>query len=51
MRGEAPGTPVTPLYDVQPTGKGLKIMSIDIHTIEAGKIVSNPIISRIGPAR
>jgi hypothetical protein len=39
VRGEAPGTPVTPLYDVQPTGKGFKIMSIDIHTIEGGKIV------------
>ena len=39
VRGEASGTPVTPLYDVQPTGKGFKIMSIDIHTIEAGKIV------------
>ncbi len=39
VRGEASGTPVTPLYGVQPTGKGFKIMSIDIHTIEAGKIV------------
>jgi predicted ester cyclase len=39
VRGEASGTPVAPLYDVPPTGKGFKIMSIDIHTIEAGKIV------------
>ena len=39
MRGEASGTPVAPLYDVQPTGKGFKIMSIDIHTIEGGRIV------------
>jgi predicted ester cyclase len=39
VRGEASGTPVAPLYDVQPTGKGFKIMSIDIHTIEGGKIV------------
>ena len=38
MRGEASVTPVA-LYDVQPTGKGFKIMSIDIHTIEGGKIV------------
>jgi predicted ester cyclase len=39
VRGEASGTPVAPLYDVQPTGKGFKTMSIDIHTIEGGKIV------------
>jgi len=39
VRGEASGTPVAPLFDVQPTGKGFKIMSIDIHTIEGGKIV------------
>jgi predicted ester cyclase len=39
VRGEASGTPVAPLYDVQPTGKGFKIMSIDIHTIDGGKIV------------
>jgi predicted ester cyclase len=39
VRGEASGTPVAPLYDVQPTGKGFKIMSIDIHTIEGGRIV------------
>jgi predicted ester cyclase len=39
VRGEASGTPVAPLFDVQPTGKGFKIMSIDIHTIEGGRIV------------
>ena len=39
VRGEASGTPAAPLYDVQPTGKGFKIMSIDIHTIDGGKIV------------
>ena len=39
VRGEPSGTPVAPLFDVQPTGKGFKIMSIDFHTIEGGKIV------------
>jgi hypothetical protein len=39
VRGEASGTPAAPLYDVQPTGKGFKIMSIDIHTIDGEKIV------------
>ena len=39
VRGEASGIPVAPLFDVQPTGKGFKIMSADIHTIEVGKIV------------
>ena len=39
VRGEASGTPVAPLFGVQSTGKGFKIMSIDIHTIEGGKIV------------
>jgi predicted ester cyclase len=39
VRGEASGTPLAPLFDVPPTGKGFKIMSIDIHTIEGGKIV------------
>jgi predicted ester cyclase len=39
VRGEASGTPVAQLYDVPPTGKSFKIMSIDIHTIEGGKIL------------
>jgi predicted ester cyclase len=39
VRGEASGTPLAPLFEVQPTGKGFKIMSIDIHAIEGGKIV------------
>jgi predicted ester cyclase len=38
VRGEASGTLVAPLYGVEPTGKGFKIMSIDIHTIEGGTI-------------
>jgi predicted ester cyclase len=50
VRGEASGTPVAPLYDVQPTAKGFKIMSIDIHTID-GERSCAPIISRIGPGR
>jgi hypothetical protein len=48
VRGEASGTPVAPLYDVQPTGKGFKIMSIDIHRIEAGKIGPIPSYRGLG---
>ncbi len=39
VRGEASGTPVKPFLGLEPTGKSFKIMSIDIQTIEGGKIV------------
>ena len=38
VRGKATGTPVKPFFGVEPSGKSFKIMSIDIHTIEDGKI-------------
>ncbi|MEM7327082.1 MAG: ester cyclase [Actinomycetota bacterium] len=40
VRGEASGTPVGPFFGVEtPTGRRFSIMSIDILTLEAGKIV------------
>ncbi len=39
VRGRASGTPAGPLFGVDGKGKGFDIMSIDIHTIEGGKIV------------
>lgn len=40
VRGRATGTPVGPFFGVDPaTGKSFDIMSIDIHTVEDGKIV------------
>lgn len=40
VRGRATGTPVGPFFGVDPaTGKSFDIMSIDIHTVENGKIV------------
>ena len=38
VRGRASGTPRGPLFGVDGKGKGFTIMSIDIHTIEGGKI-------------
>jgi predicted ester cyclase len=39
VRGKATGTPVMPFLGVEPTGKGFEIRSIDMHTVENGKIV------------
>jgi predicted ester cyclase len=38
VRGEATGTPVRALLGLEPTGKSFRTMSIDIHSIEKGKI-------------
>jgi len=38
VRGRATGTPVGPLFGVDGKGKSFEIMSIDIHTLENGKI-------------
>ncbi|MGH8674400.1 MAG: ester cyclase [Burkholderiales bacterium] len=40
VRSEASGTPAGPFFGVQPTGKGFRIMTIDIHTIKDGKAVT-----------
>jgi predicted ester cyclase len=37
-RRRATGTPTGPLFGVDGKGKSFEIMSIDIHTIEGGKI-------------
>lgn len=39
VRGKASGTPVKPMFGVEPKGKRFEIMSIDIHTVENGRIV------------
>lgn len=40
VRGRATGTPVGPFFGVEPpTGRRFEIMSIDILTVDAGKIV------------
>lgn len=39
VRGRARGTPVRPFFGVEPSGKSFDIMSIDIHTLEGGRIV------------
>lgn len=39
VRGRASGTPQGPIFGVDGNGKGFEIMSIDVHTIENGKIV------------
>jgi len=38
VRGRARGTPVRPFFGVAPTGKSFDIMSLDIHTLENGRI-------------
>jgi predicted ester cyclase len=39
VRGEATGTPAGEFFGAPSTGKSFKLMSIDIHTLEAGRIV------------
>jgi predicted ester cyclase len=39
VRSRATGTPVGPLFGVDGEGRGFDILTIDIHTIEDGKIV------------
>jgi len=39
VRGEATGTPHGDFFGAPHTGKSFKIMSIDVHTIDSGKIV------------
>ena len=39
VRGEATGTPAGEFMGVPYTGKSFKLMSIDVHTVEGGKMV------------
>jgi predicted ester cyclase len=39
VRGEATGTPSGEFFGAAHTGKSFRIMSIDVHTIEGGKLV------------
>ena len=39
VRSVATGTPVKPLFGIEPKGNSFEIMTIDIHTVEDGKIV------------
>ena len=39
VRGRATGTPQGPMFGVDGQGRGFDIMSVDIHSIENGKIV------------
>ncbi|MEM7170549.1 MAG: ester cyclase [Pseudomonadota bacterium] len=41
VRGRATGTPQGPLFGIDGKGKSWEIMSIDIHTVEDGKIVTS----------
>ncbi len=38
VRGRASGTPVGELFGVPPSGRRFEIMSVDLHTVEGGKI-------------
>jgi predicted ester cyclase len=39
VRGEATGTPAGEFFGAPNTGKSFKVMSIDVHTLEGGKIM------------
>ncbi|MAI47038.1 MAG: polyketide cyclase [Hyphomicrobiaceae bacterium TMED74] len=41
VRSIATGTPLKPFFGVAPKGNSFKIMTIDIHTVENGKIVKS----------
>ena len=40
VRSEASGTPAAPLFGVAPSGRGFRIMTIDIHTVQDGKLIA-----------
>jgi predicted ester cyclase len=40
VRGEASGTPVQPLFGVKPSGKSFRTISIDMFTVQGGKLSS-----------
>ena len=40
VRSEAAGTPKGELFGVPPSGKSFRIMTIDIHTVKDGKLVT-----------
>lgn len=39
VRGHASGTPVGELFGVPPSGRRFEILSLDVHTVEDGRIV------------
>lgn len=39
VRSEASGTPRGPFLGLEPKGRSFKIMTIDVHDVEAGKVV------------
>ena len=39
VRGEGSGTPTSAFLGIAPTGKSFHVMSIDVHTVDHGKIV------------
>ena len=39
VRGEGSGTPADVFLGVKPNGKSFRVMAIDVHTIEGGKMV------------
>jgi predicted ester cyclase len=41
VRSIATGTPVKPVFGVEPAGKSFEIMTIDIHTVEDGRITTS----------
>jgi len=41
VRSTATGTPVKPVFGVEPQGKSFEIMTIDIHTVEDGRITKS----------
>ena len=41
VRSIATGTPVKPVFGVEPQGKSFEIMTIDIHTVEDGRITKS----------
>lgn len=41
VRGKATGTPQGPFLGIEPTGKSFEVMSIDVHTVEDGRITTS----------
>ncbi|MGH8865659.1 MAG: ester cyclase [Burkholderiales bacterium] len=52
VRSEASGTPAGPFFGVPHGGKSSRIMTIDIHTVQGGKLVeAHHVENRAGAIR
>lgn len=50
VRGEATGTPRTPFLGIAPTGASFRVMTLDLHRVQGGRIVETHHVEDWGTA-